>query len=119
MDTRNSFARLKHPFRKTNTRQKILSNIDPSLWNNLPELIKNTNNLNTFKQCKKTLSKPVNRYYYRFEYSGLLFDYHNYYYCHYYYCYPFLTNPDPSAILNRWTTRKIRRFCPFCAITGF
>ena len=30
-DTRNSFAKLKHPFRKTNTGQKTLSYIFPSL----------------------------------------------------------------------------------------
>ena len=40
IDTRNSFAKLKHPFRKTNTGQKTLSYIGPSLWNNLPETIK-------------------------------------------------------------------------------
>ena len=39
-DTRNSFARLKHSFRKTNTGQKTLSYIGPSLWNSLPETIK-------------------------------------------------------------------------------
>ena len=50
-DTRNSFAKLKHPFRKTNTGQKALSYIFPSLQNNLPETIKKTNNLNTSK-CK-------------------------------------------------------------------
>ena len=42
IDTRNSFAKLKHPFYKTNTGQKTLSYIVPSLWNNLPETIKNT-----------------------------------------------------------------------------
>ena len=31
----------KHPFCKTNTAQKTLSHIGPSLWNNLPDLIKN------------------------------------------------------------------------------
>ena len=40
IDTGNSFAKLKHPFRKTNTGQKTLSYIGPSLWNNLPETIK-------------------------------------------------------------------------------
>ena len=40
--TRNSFAKLKHPFQKTNTGQKTLSSIVPSLWNNLPETIKKT-----------------------------------------------------------------------------
>ena len=40
IDTRNSFANLKHPIRMTKTRQKTLSYIGPSLWNNLPETIK-------------------------------------------------------------------------------
>ena len=35
-DTKNSFARLKHLFRKTNTKQRSLLYIGPSLWNNLP-----------------------------------------------------------------------------------
>ena len=55
IDTRNSFAKLKHPFRKTNTGQKTLLYIGPSLWNNLPETIKKTNNLNTFKHNVKSL----------------------------------------------------------------
>ena len=55
IDTRNSFAKLKYPFRKTNTGQKTLSYIGPSLWNNLPETIKKTNNLNTFKHNVKSL----------------------------------------------------------------
>ena len=40
IDTRNSFAKLKHPLRKTNKGQKTLSYISPSLWNNLPKAIK-------------------------------------------------------------------------------
>ena len=40
IDTRHSFAKLKHTFCKTNTGQKTLSYIGPSLWNNLPETIK-------------------------------------------------------------------------------
>ena len=64
IDTRNNFAKLKHPFCKTNTRQKTLSYIGPSLWNNLPKTIKNGNNWNSFKHnvYKKSLSKPVNWY---------------------------------------------------------
>ena len=34
-----------HPFRKTNTGQKILLLTDPSLWDNLLEPIKKANNL--------------------------------------------------------------------------
>ena len=55
IDTRNSFSKLNHPFRKTNTGQKTLSYIGSSLWNNLPETIKKTNNLNTFKHNVKSL----------------------------------------------------------------
>ena len=55
IDTRNSFAKLKHRFRKTNTGQKTLSYIGPSLWNNLPENIQKRNNLNTFKHNVKSL----------------------------------------------------------------
>ena len=52
-DTRNKFAKLKTPFRKTNMRQKAISFVGPSLWNILPELIKKTDNLNTFKHNVK------------------------------------------------------------------
>ena len=40
IDTRNSFAKLKHLFCKTNTGQKTLLYIGPSLWNNLTKTIK-------------------------------------------------------------------------------
>ena len=53
--TRNRLAKFRHPFRKANTGQKTLSYIGPSLWNNLPETIKKTNNLNTFKRNVKNL----------------------------------------------------------------
>ena len=39
IDTRNKFAKLKILFRKTNMRQKVISFVGPSLWNNIPELI--------------------------------------------------------------------------------
>ena len=55
VDTRNSFAKLKHHFRKTNTRQKTLSYNGSSLQKNLPKTIKKTNNLNTFKHNVKCL----------------------------------------------------------------
>ena len=54
IDTRNKFAKLKIPFRKTNMGQKAISFVGPSLWNSLPELIeKNPDNLNTFKHNVK------------------------------------------------------------------
>ena len=40
IDTRNKFAKLKIPFRKTNMGKKAISFVGPSLWNSLPELIK-------------------------------------------------------------------------------
>ena len=44
-NTRNSFAMLKHPFRKTNTGRKPY----PSLWNNLPETIKKKKKIKHFQ----------------------------------------------------------------------
>ena len=54
IETRNTFAKLKIPFRKTNMGQKAISFVGPSQWNNLPELIKKTDNLNTFKHNVKS-----------------------------------------------------------------
>ena len=48
----NQFAKLKIPFCKTDMGQKAISFVGPSLWNSLPELIKKTDNLNSFKQVK-------------------------------------------------------------------
>ena len=53
IDTRNKFAKLKIPFCKTNMRQKAISFVGPSLWNSLPESIKKTAKLNTFKHNVK------------------------------------------------------------------
>ena len=41
---RNNFLKLKRPFRNTNTGQKALSFIGPSLWNQIPETLKKTDN---------------------------------------------------------------------------
>ena len=46
---RNNYLKLKRPFRNTNTGQKALSFIGPSFWNQIPETLKKTDNLNTFK----------------------------------------------------------------------
>ena len=46
---RNNFLKLKRPFRNTNTGRKALSFIGPSFWNQIPESLKKTDNLNTFK----------------------------------------------------------------------
>ena len=53
--TTNSFPMLKYPLRKTNTGQKTLSCLSSSLLSNLPEPIKKTNNLDTFKHYVKKL----------------------------------------------------------------
>ena len=39
IDTRDKFAKLRIPFRKTIMGQKVISFVGPSLWNSLPELI--------------------------------------------------------------------------------
>ena len=46
---RNKFLKLKRPFRNTNTGQKALSFIGSYFWNQIPETLKKTDNLNTFK----------------------------------------------------------------------
>ena len=43
----------KRPFQNTNTRQKALSFIGLSFWNQIPETLKKTNDLNTFKRNLK------------------------------------------------------------------
>ena len=46
---RGSFQNLKCQFRKTNTDQLALSYIGPTFWNKIPDTLKCTKNLNTFK----------------------------------------------------------------------
>ena len=53
INMRNSFFKLNHPFQKTSTKQKGLSYIGPAIWNRIPEIIKKTRNLNTFKNKMK------------------------------------------------------------------
>ena len=55
IDTRNKFAKLKIPFRKTNMGQKAISFAGPSLWNSLPELIKQADNLTLLNITLKTI----------------------------------------------------------------
>ena len=69
INTRNSFLN-----RKTSTRQKGLSYIGPAIWNRIPEIIKKTRNLNTFKHKMKhyylnDLSNPNLLYVGRFDYA--------------------------------------------------
>ena len=46
---KNSFQKLKCPFRKTNNGQYALSYIGSTFWNKTPDTLKRSNNLNTFK----------------------------------------------------------------------
>ena len=46
---RSNFLKLKQPFWNTNAGQKALSFIGVSLWNQIPETLKKTESLNTFK----------------------------------------------------------------------
>ena len=50
-NTRSSYQKLKQPLRKTNTGQKALSYIGPSLWKKLPEILKQSPN--AFKHSLK------------------------------------------------------------------
>ena len=52
---RNSYFKLSHPFRETSTGQNGLSYIGPAIWNRIPEMLKKTKNLNTFKHKMKYL----------------------------------------------------------------
>ena len=51
--TRNRYLKLICTFRKTNMGQNALSFIGPSIWNKTPEVLKKTNNINTFKHNLK------------------------------------------------------------------
>ena len=51
--TRGSFFKLKYPFRKTNAGQMALSYIGPTIWSKTPDMLRRTNNLNTFKHNLK------------------------------------------------------------------
>ena len=51
--SRNNYAGLKVPFRKTTMMQKSLSYIGPSVWNKLPSSMKKNISLSTFKHDMK------------------------------------------------------------------
>ena len=58
----NSYQKLQQSSDKTSTGQNTLPFIGPALWNTVPEEIKRTTNLNTFKHnlkkyCLKEISK--------------------------------------------------------------
>ena len=51
--TRTSLFKLSQPLRKANHGQKSLSYVVPSIWNNLPDCLKTTGNVNTYKHRVK------------------------------------------------------------------
>ena len=53
IQTRGSFLKLKCLFRKTNAGQMALSYTGPTIWSKTPDMLKRTNNLNTFKHNLK------------------------------------------------------------------
>ena len=53
IQTRGSFLKLKCLFRKTNAGQMALSYIGPTILNKIPDTLKRTKNLNTFKHNLK------------------------------------------------------------------
>ena len=53
ISSRNNYARLKVPFRKTTKGQKSLSYIGPSVWNKLPSSMKRNISLDKFKHDVK------------------------------------------------------------------
>lgn len=54
INTRSSYLKLSPTSRKTTQGQRSLSYVAPSVWNKLPQKIKETQNLNTFKHNIKT-----------------------------------------------------------------
>ena len=50
---RNSYLQLNHPFQKISNRQNPLTFTGPAIWNRIPEILKKTKNLNTFKHKMK------------------------------------------------------------------
>ena len=55
--TRASLFKLSQPLRKTNHGQKSISYVAPSIWNKLPDFLKTTDNVNTYKQLKSIFFK--------------------------------------------------------------
>ena len=51
--TRASLLKLNQPLRRTNHGQNNISYIAPIIWNNLPNSLKTTHNLNTYKHRVK------------------------------------------------------------------
>ena len=51
--TRTSLFKLSQPLWKTNHEQKSLSYVAPTIWNKLPDFLKTTDNVNTYKHSVK------------------------------------------------------------------
>ena len=64
--------------------------------------------------CVVSLSKPLSRYYFYYDYLGLLLYYHYFYYLLILFYYIFLANPGQSTFLNRESTVKIRCLVRMC-----
>ena len=59
--TRTYLFKLSQPLRKTNHGQKSLSYVAPCIWNKLPDFLKTTENVNTFKhRIKKDFFRRMN-----------------------------------------------------------
>ena len=52
LGTRASLLKLSQCFRRTNHSQNNISYIAPIIWNNLPNSLKTTDNLNTYKSTE-------------------------------------------------------------------
>ena len=100
IDTRSKFAKLKISSRKTNTGQKAISFVGPSLWKSLPDLIETTDNSNTFKHNAKNYC--LNSYYshcYYFKDLAILTYIYFYSLKIFFYFFPSLFNISESFLL--------------------
>ena len=121
-DTTNKFAKLKILFPKTKIGQKAIPFVGYIIrWNSLPELIKTTDNLNTFKYDVKNyylnwinneLMKWISHCYYFKDLTIMTL----YIFIFWIYLSIFFHLSLMFSSLSRETTMKIRHFCPFCAI---
>ena len=86
ISSRNNYAKLKIPFRKTTMGQKSLSCIGPSVWNKFRSSMKRNISLNKSKHYVKKHYLRELRIYYYYRYY-----YHCYYHYYYYHYFPFIT----------------------------
>ena len=78
--TRNSYLKLICTFRKGNTGQNAVSFIGPTRCNKTPEVLRKTNNINTFKHNLKRyyLTRLKQHDYFNYQFGYYLFYYYNY-----------------------------------------